>query len=98
MMVKKRAVLALVVAVSLCRGNSLADRPRLDVRAMADWAIVVAESAIESEVYAAEEFQEFFHQASGLKLPIVHKITRWDKHVFIGPGKVMHTSPICEIQ
>ena len=58
MRVKKRAVLALVVVVSLCRGNSLADRPRLDVRTMADWAIVVAESAIESEVYAAEEFRD----------------------------------------
>ena len=60
---------------------------------MQDWNIVIADDAIASEVYAAEEFQEFFHQASGLKLPIVHKITRWDKHVFIGPGKVMHASP-----
>jgi len=58
-----------------------------------DWNIVVADDAIPSEIYAAEEFQEFFLQASGLKLPIVHKITRWDKHVFIGPGKVMHASP-----
>ena len=42
----------------------------------------------------AEEFQEFFRQAGGLKLPIVHKITRWDKHVFIGSGMVMQASPV----
>ena len=58
------------------------------------WNIVVADNAIPSEIYAAEEFQEFFHQASGLKLPIVHKIKRWDKHVFIGPGMVMRASPV----
>ena len=29
-----------------------------------------------------------------MKLPIVHKITRWDKHVFIGSGKVMQASPV----
>ena len=58
------------------------------------WDIVVADDAIASEVYAAEEFQEFFRQASGLKLPIVHKITSWDKHVFIGPGKVMQASSV----
>ena len=59
-----------------------------------DWNILIADDAIASEMYAAEEFQEFFRQASGVKLPIVHKITRWDKHVFIGPGKVMQASPV----
>ena len=52
----------------------------VDLAAMQGWDIVVADDAIASEIYAAEEFQEFFSQASGVKLPIVHKITRWDKH------------------
>ena len=58
------------------------------------WDVVVADDAIASEVYAAEEFQEFFHQASGVKLPIVQEITAWDKHVFIGSGKIMQASPV----
>ena len=92
MMVKKRAVLALVVVVSLCRGNSLADRPRLDVRAMADWAIVVAESAIESEVYAAEEFRDFFAQATGCRLPIGSDSASATNNVFIGASDVLKSS------
>ena len=64
----------------------------VDLARLDGWNIVVADDAIASEVYAAEEFQEFFRQASGVKLPIVHKITRWDKHVFIGPGMVMRAS------
>ena len=58
----------------------------VDLAAMQYWNIVAADDAIASEVYAAEEFQEFFRQASGAKPPIVHKITHRDNHVFIGPG------------
>ena len=58
------------------------------------WDIVVADDAIHNENYAAKEYQELFRQASGTKLPIVHKIKRLDKHVFIGPGKVMQHSPV----
>ena len=94
MMVKKRAVLALVVVVSLCRGNSLADRPRLDVRAMADWAIVVAESAIESEVYAAEEFRDFFAQATSYQLPIRSESVPGTKNVFIGASESLKKSNV----
>jgi len=66
----------------------------VDLARLDGWDIVVADDAIASEIYAAEEFQEFFRQASGVKLPIVHKITRWDKHVFIGSGTVMQASPV----
>jgi hypothetical protein len=66
----------------------------VDLTRLDGWDIVVADDAIASEMYAAEEFQEFFRQASGVKLPIVHKITDWDKHVFIGSGKIMEASPV----
>ena len=43
----------------------------LDLAALRDGAIVLDANAIESEAYAAEEFQRFFEQASGVTLPIV---------------------------
>ena len=66
----------------------------VDLAAMQHWNIVVANDAIASEIYAAEEFQEFFRQASGVKLPIVNQITRRDEHVFIGLGMVMQASSV----
>ena len=89
---KTVAIVALIVIfVSTLLGQS----PQgVDLASLNGWDIVVADDAIASEIYAAEEFQELFRQASGLKLPIVHKITRWDKHVFIGPGNVMQASPV----
>ena len=90
----KSTTLIFTVAIAFYVTPIHAQQPQgVNLAEMQDWNIVIADDAIASEVYAAEEFQEFFSQASGLKLPIVHKITRWDKHVFIGPGKVMHASP-----
>ena len=64
----------------------------VDLAAMDDWDIVVAQDAIPSERYAAEEFQQFFEQATGSKLPIVSKASRPDRHVFIGRGAAMRDS------
>jgi hypothetical protein len=61
---------------------------------MKDWDIVLSDNAIASEFYAAEEFQDFFAQAGGVKLPIVHEINRTNRHVFIGPGTFMQASPV----
>ena len=43
----------------------------VDLAAMQGWDIVVSTDAIPSEKYAAEEFQEFFAEASGIRLSIV---------------------------
>ena len=62
--------LALTALLCLCHSTTLAaPKPRLDVRTMSDWSIVVAESATEAEAYAAEEFRDFFAQATGYELP-----------------------------
>ena len=86
----------IVVAIFACGGIAAMHNTAegLDLARLSGWDIVVADDAIASEIYAAEEFQEFFRQASDVKLPIVHKIERWDKHVFIGPGEVMQASPV----
>lgn len=66
----------------------------VDLAALAGWDVVVAENAIASEVYAAEEFQRILHRASGPKLPIVRQITRPDRHVFIGPSEALRKSAV----
>ncbi len=53
---------------------------------MQGWDIVVAQDAIASETYAAEEFQTLFNAAGGPKLPIVASVDRATKHAFIGPS------------
>ena len=68
---KRWAEWALMVVVCVCHGIALGARPkRLDVRTMADWSIVVAPSATESETYAADEFRDFLAQSTGHRLPI----------------------------
>ncbi len=89
------SVISLIVALAL--GGTVADAKTpegLDLARLIGWDIVVADDAITSERYAAEEFQTFFKQASGLKLPIVDKIDSSSKHVFIGPGKLMQASSV----
>ena len=66
----------------------------VNLAAMQGWDIVVSADAIPSEKYAAEEFQEFFAEASGIRLSIVTSVDRPDRHIFIGPGESLHSSPI----
>jgi len=66
----------------------------VDLAKLQGWDIVVAKDAIESEKYAAKEFQGFFEQASGLQLPIVHDTNSPQHHIFIGSGKAMQASGV----
>ena len=66
----------------------------VNLAAMHDWDIVLDQNAIPSEKHAAQEFQQFFSQASGIKLPLVHRINRPDRHVFIGPSQAMRSSNV----
>jgi len=66
----------------------------VDLAALAGWDIVVAEDAIESEVYAAEEFQRLYKRAGEAELPIVREIARPNRHVFVGPGGEMRGSAV----
>ena len=75
---------SLVIAVFACgvvpaSANTSAG---VDLAQLKGWDIVVADDAIASEKYAAEEFQEFFKQATGVKLPIVGKVNRLFHHRF----------------
>ncbi len=56
------------------------------------WTLVVAEDAIPSERYAAEEFQAFFERATGVMLPIEAAPPAPTRNIFIGPGDAMTQS------
>jgi len=91
--VKQRAVLALTIVLFVCQATSLAaPRPRLDVRTIKDWSIVVAESATEPEEYAAEEFRDFFAQATGYRLSIRSDSASATNNVFIGASDALKKS------
>jgi len=70
---------------------------KLDVRTMADWAIVVADTAIESERYAAEEFRDFFAQATGHLLAIRSASVSGTKNVFIGASDALKNSNLAHV-
>ena len=42
----------------------------LSISTMQDWHIIVADDTTVAERYAAEEFQKWFSQATGLTLPL----------------------------
>ncbi|MCZ6679760.1 MAG: DUF4838 domain-containing protein [Candidatus Poribacteria bacterium] len=58
----------------------------LDCSQMRGWDIVVADEAIPSEKYAAEEFQRWFGQAIGEQLPLRSAAETATGHVCIGSG------------
>jgi hypothetical protein len=59
---------------------------QVDLAKLSDWSIVVAANASTCEYYAAQEFQQFYLQASGHKLPIVSHSARKDRLILLGPG------------
>jgi Domain of unknown function (DUF4838)/Glycosyl hydrolase family 20, domain 2 len=58
------------------------------------WTLVVAEDAIPSERYAAEEFQSLFERATGVKLPLQAAPPAATGNIFIGSGQAMAESTV----
>ena len=83
-----------IVLLLLC-GPAQASLPGgVNVAALEGWDIVIDEAAIPSEVHAAEELQRHLALAMGRTLPIVKGIDHADRHVFVGPGKLMSESKL----
>jgi len=89
MIISLYALMVCSVSAAVPRGVNLAD--------LANWDIIIAEDAPPSEIYAAEEFQSHFAQASSIRLPIVHQansgISR-QRHIFIGSSPSMRASKV----
>ena len=69
-------------------------KPTVTVESLRTWRIVVSQNAIPSERYAAEEFQTLFEQATGVRLPIVHRSDSPTGNVFIGESDQMRDSDV----
>lgn len=89
------AMAAVVAFLGLAAGEAGAIEPQaVDLAQLAGWDIVLADDATPAETYAADEFRAHFAKAAGVELPIVKTVDRPDRHVFIGPGKLMQASPV----
>ena len=69
-------------------------RPTVTIDALRNWSIVVSEDAAACQHYAAEEFQRFYQQATGVVLPLKPSTTDQTGHVFIGPGDALKESTL----
>ncbi|MFH1742618.1 MAG: DUF4838 domain-containing protein [bacterium] len=87
-----RILMGILTAVLMC--GSAEGKENLDLTGMRDWSIVVSDSAIPSERYAAAEFQSFFKQAVGIELPIVSQSPAPSRNVFIGVSDAMKASSV----
>lgn len=84
-----------IMTVLLYGSTVLGQTPAgVNLAAMQGWDIVVAEDAIPSERYAAQEFQKLLAEACGKKLPIVTGMQGVNHHVFIGSGEAMRCSNV----
>jgi hypothetical protein len=89
MMISLYTLMVCSVSASVPRGVNLAN--------LANWDIIIAEDAPPSEIYAAEEFQSHFAQASGISLPISRQAdpaTSGQRHIFIGSSPSMHAGKV----
>lgn len=80
--------------LACCAAASGATPSGVSVEDLKHWNIVVAEKAIPSEQYAAEQLQQYLARAIGEKLPLVSQTDRTDRHIFIGPGESMRESKL----
>ncbi len=80
--------LCMTLAVLAFCSSAQAATGGVDLAALGDWEIAVAEDALPSELYAAEEFRDHLALASGASLPIVKTGKKGRRQVRIGPGAV----------
>ena len=76
-----QATLLMVIAATC---GSVSGAESLDPADMSGWTVVVAENAIPSENFAAQEFQSLFRQATGVELPLSYNGPSKTQNVFIG--------------
>jgi len=96
MRIQRTALLCRVALAAVCGlgSASVGFCAGIDLSQLQGWDIVVGESAIPSERYAASEFQEHLFEATGKRLPIVTRTDRQERHVFIGASQALQHSPV----
>jgi hypothetical protein len=94
-----RYVVTMIISLNaLILSSACASVPQgVNLANLSGWDIITAEDAQPSEVYAAEEFQSFFAQSSGIRLPIVQQADTTNggqRHIFIGSSLSMRASNV----
>ncbi|UCD28704.1 MAG: DUF4838 domain-containing protein [Planctomycetota bacterium] len=90
-----RVTMGILITILLVSQPAYAVLPQgVNLAALQGWDIVIADDVIASEIYAADEFQGYVEQATGVRLPIVKTIDHPNRHIFIGTGKPMRESPV----
>lgn len=79
------------VALFCSAGTTAVAEKAVTPAEMASWPIVCDPAAIESERFAASEFQALFKGMTGRELPIVAEAPAGAGAVFIGPDAVAHS-------
>lgn len=95
-MLRRAMTFATMEAMCLLAGvlGGTARGEAVDLAALASWDIVIGETALASEQYAAVEFQELYAQVSGHRLPIVSQVDRPTRHIYIGPSAALLASAV----
>ena len=89
--------IVVLMTAAACRAVPRAGEtpPGVDMARLDGWDIVVADDAIPSERYAAEELRKFLSQATGFDLPVVSSVPAGSQcHLYVGDGQLMESSPV----
>ena len=84
----------LLVIIAAFTATPAANPSDLSVGDMRDWSITVSTTPIHSEIYAAKEFQHYFHQSTGIRLPINKGVQQGAKQVYIGRSEALRRSAL----
>jgi len=92
-LVGPKTISTLLGALCLVAAGLSSPGSGLPVAGMANWKIVCPPAAIESEKYAAKEFQTLFQEMTGCTLPLVETMPADSGAVLIGPDAVQQAAP-----
>ncbi len=87
---KQGLIFGLILAICQSVGAETA----FDMTKLATWKIVIAQDAIPSERYAAEELQTFCNQALGFTLSITDTSDRQINNIYVGVSPAMQRSSV----
>ena len=89
-------VIISLYAMMVCSVSAAVPRG-VNLSKLVNWNIIIAQDAPPSEIYAAEEFQNHFAQASSIHLPIAGEpnlTTAGKRHIYIGSSSAMRASNV----
>ena len=84
----------IIIFTLLTISNITSAKDTIKLTDLKSWTIIIAQDAIPSEQYAANEFQELIKKAADFELPIKHEPVNPSHNIFIGYSPDMRSSSI----